>query len=72
MQTVWLALAILFGIIEAATLGLTSIWFAVGALAAMICALLHGPIWLQVSIASRPSPSSMPSLRSRGVPATGI
>ncbi len=50
MQTVWLALAILFGIIEAATLGLTSIWFAVGALAAMICALLHGPIWLQVAV----------------------
>lgn len=50
MQTVWLALAILFGVIEAATLGLTSIWFSAGSLAAMICALLHGPIWLQVAI----------------------
>lgn len=50
MQTVWLSLAILFGIIEAATLGLTSIWFAVGSLAAMICAMLHGPIWLQVAV----------------------
>lgn len=48
MQTVWLAIAILFGIIEAATLGLTSIWFALGALGAMVVAMLHGPLWLQI------------------------
>ena len=50
MQTVWLAIAILFGIVEAATLGLTSIWFALGALGAMAVAALHGPIWLQILV----------------------
>lgn len=44
----WLALVILFGIAEAATLGLTSIWFAVGALAAMIAALCHAGLLVQI------------------------
>ena len=44
----WLALVILFGIAEAATLGLTSIWFAVGALAAMIAALCHASLLVQI------------------------
>ena len=47
---IWLALAIVFGIVEAATLGLTSIWFAVGALAAMVCALCYAPLWLQIAV----------------------
>ena len=46
----WLAAVIAFGIAEAATLGLTSLWFAVGALAAMVCAICHGPLWLQVGL----------------------
>lgn len=50
MQTLWLALAIIFGIVEAATFGLTSIWFAVGALAGMLCAALHAPFWLQILV----------------------
>ena len=45
---IWLALLILFGVGEALTVGLTSIWFAAGSLAALIAALLNGPIWLQV------------------------
>lgn len=44
----WLALVILFGIAEAATLGLTSIWFAVGALAAMIAALCDAALLVQI------------------------
>ena len=44
----WLALVILFGIAEAATLGLTSIWFAVGALAAMIAAICHASLLVQI------------------------
>ncbi len=44
----WLIVVIAFGIVEAATLGLTSVWFAVGALAAMACALCHGALWLQI------------------------
>lgn len=45
---VWLGLLILFAVVEAATVGLTSIWFAAGAMAALICALLNGPVPLQI------------------------
>ena len=48
MELVWLALLILFGVGEAATVGLTSIWFAAGSLVALSCALLGGPQWLQL------------------------
>ena len=47
---IWLVLLILFIGIEATTLGLTSIWFAGGALVAMIVAALHGPVWLQIIV----------------------
>ena len=45
----WIAAMIVFFIVEAATVGLVSIWFAFGALAALICALLHAPTWLQIT-----------------------
>ena len=48
MPALWLILLVLFGIVEAATVGLFSIWFTAGALAAMIAALLHAPLWLQI------------------------
>lgn len=44
----WLILIIVCIIVEIATLGLTSIWFAVGAVAAFIAALLRAPIPVQV------------------------
>ncbi len=47
MSIVWLALMVLLLIVEAATAGLTCIWFALGALAALISALFGAPIWLQ-------------------------
>ena len=47
-KIVWAALLILFGIGEAVTVGLTSIWFAAGSLAALVVALLNGPLWLQI------------------------
>ncbi len=50
MKIIWLALLILFGAGEAVTVGLTSIWFAVGALGALICALLGAQIWLQIAV----------------------
>ena len=46
----WLALVILFGIAEAATLGLTSIWFARGALGAMVVAIFDGALLLQIAV----------------------
>jgi membrane protein implicated in regulation of membrane protease activity len=45
----WLVLFVIFVIIEAATLGLATIWFAGGALVATLVAVaLPGLIWLQV------------------------
>ncbi len=44
----WLGLIVIFLIIEAVTVGLATIWFAVGALAAMLAALLGGGIFLQI------------------------
>lgn len=43
----WIVALLIFLAVEAVSVGLVSIWFAVGALAALICALLHGPVWLQ-------------------------
>lgn len=44
----WLAIMIVFIIIELATVGLTTIWFAGGALIATIVSCVGGPFWLQV------------------------
>ena len=47
---VWLILLIVFVVIEVFTLGLTTIWFAGGALVAMLAALLNAPVWLQICV----------------------
>ena len=44
---VWLALLILFFIVEASTVTVVSIWFAAGSLAALIASMLGAPTWLQ-------------------------
>lgn len=49
---VWLAVLIILVVIEIFTLGLTTIWFAGGALAAILVAALGGPVWLQVLLAA--------------------
>lgn len=43
----FIAMVAMLGV-ELATVSLTSIWFALGALAALIAALCGAPIWLQV------------------------
>ncbi len=48
MSIVWVAVMLIFLIVEAATAGLTCIWFAIGALAALIAALFGAPLWLQI------------------------
>ena len=45
---VWLILLVFFILVESSTVSLVSIWFAAGALAAMIAALLQAQLWLQV------------------------
>lgn len=47
MTVVWLGAMILFLVVEGATVGLVSIWFAGGALAALIAAMVGGPLWIQ-------------------------
>lgn len=45
---VWLVLLVVFLGVEAATLGLASIWFAGGSLIGLVAAALHAPVWLQI------------------------
>ncbi len=44
----WAVAVVAFVILELVTVGLASIWFALGALCALIAALLGAPVWLQV------------------------
>lgn len=46
----WLVLMVVFLAAEASTVTLVSLWFASGALAAMIVSLLHGAVWLQITV----------------------
>lgn len=46
---IWLGLMIVLIIIEAATVSLTTIWLAGGALAALVLALFKLPLWLQIT-----------------------
>lgn len=47
----WLVLLVVFLIAEAACpIHLVSIWFALGALVALLCAALGAPVWLQITL----------------------
>ena len=43
----WGGLTVVLLAVEALTYGLTSVWFAIGALCALITAALGAPVWLQ-------------------------
>ena len=45
----WLGLIVIFLLAEAVTVTMISLWFAAGALAAMVISLLRGGFWLQVT-----------------------
>ncbi len=47
---VWLALMLLFLFVESSTVTMVSLWFAAGALAALIVALIGGELWLQAVV----------------------
>ena len=49
MSIIWLIAITLFTIGEALTVGLTSIWFAAGALGALIVSQLGGALWMQIT-----------------------
>ena len=50
MIVFWLVLFVVLVLIELATLGLSTIWFAGGALIATLVAVFSGPVWLQVTL----------------------
>ena len=45
---VWFIFLVIFVLAEAATVTVISLWFAAGALVAMIVSMLGGPVWLQI------------------------
>ena len=47
---IWLGLLVLFGILEAATVALVSLWFMAGSLAALIAALFGAGLPVQVGV----------------------
>lgn len=50
MIWIWLGAAVVFGILEAMTAGLISVWFVAGAVAAMIAAMLEADVMVQAGV----------------------
>ncbi|MBQ4546165.1 MAG: NfeD family protein [Oscillospiraceae bacterium] len=50
MPLVWLIIAVVLGVIEAVTVTLVSVWFAIGAIAAIIPAYFGVPLWGQILV----------------------
>lgn len=50
MSLFWLIAMVLFGVLEAVTVGLTSIWFALGALGALVAAAASAPVIVQIVV----------------------
>ena len=48
MITIWAVAIVVFMVIEALTVSIASIWFALGSICALIAALLGAPVWLQI------------------------
>ncbi len=62
-MAIWFSALVLFGIAEAATVSLVSIWFMAGTLVALIAAICGAPIWLQVLLFLAVSVALLASLR---------
>ena len=60
---VWLILMVVFLAVEAATVTMVSLWFAAGALTALIVSLLGGPLWLQILVCLAVSAAALALLR---------
>ncbi len=50
LAIIWLIVLVVCLVVEISTLGLASIWFAGGALLALIISLIGGPLWLQILV----------------------
>ncbi len=62
-RIMWFALLVVFIVAEAATVGMVSAWFALGALAALVSGLLGAKIWLQIVVFVVVSGVSLAALR---------
>ena len=47
---VWTALLVIFLVAEAMTLNMTTTWFAIGALVALVLSIQGVPVWIQVTV----------------------
>lgn len=59
----WLVLLVAFLVVEAATVTLVSLWFAAGALLALLASLLGAVVWLQVAVFLAASAVALAALR---------
>ena len=48
MNWIWLGAVVAFGVLEAATAALVSIWFVGGAAVALLASFLGAALWLQM------------------------
>jgi len=62
-KIIWLILLIVFVLTEAATVSVVSIWFAAGALVALVAALLGAQLWLQILLFAVVSAALLIALR---------
>lgn len=59
----WLVLMIVFILIEVSTVSMVSVWFASGALTALIASLCNAPLWLQIVLFAVVSAALLLALR---------
>ena len=59
----WAAATVVFLVVELATYGLASIWFALGGLAALVAAALHAPLWGQIALFAMISAAALAATR---------
>lgn len=50
MLVFWAVAIVVFGILEAITAQLVSIWFLIGSVGALIAAVCNAPIWMQIVV----------------------
>ena len=60
---IWAGATMVFLVAELATYGLTSIWFALGGLAALAAAALQAPLWGQIGLFAAVSAAALAATR---------
>ena len=49
LPIIWLIITVVMSVIELMTMGLVTIWFAAGAVVALLLSLIGAPMWLQIA-----------------------